>query len=336
MDNIALAVIGGTGVYKLAQLDDVETRQVDTRYGSPSGPVRIGTLLGHRVAFLARHGEGHSLPPHKINYRANLAALQQVGATRVLALNTVGGIGERFGPRVLACPDQLIYYTWGRVSTLSEEPGSEVLHVDFGHPYSPMLRSKVLAAARVTGAEVVDGGCYGATQGPAPRRLRPGRHDRHAGSRPGARIGPGIRVSGDRGELGRGLRRRTGNHPGRGAGECGGGVGGAAGADRRTGARVIVFVAQALHTPPVRAAAQPPPIHCTRSRITMPNGTVKWFNDAKGFGFISPEDGSADVFAHFSAINSKGFRSLQEGQRVSYDVTQGPKGAQASNITPVE
>ncbi|WP_369976165.1 S-methyl-5'-thioinosine phosphorylase [Xanthomonas bundabergensis] len=166
MDNIALAVIGGTGVYKLAQLDDVEAREVDTRYGSPSGPVRIGTLLGHRVAFLARHGEGHSLPPHKINYRANLAALQQIGATRVLALNTVGGIGERFGPRVLACPDQLIDYTWGRVSTLSEEPGSEVLHVDFGHPYSPMLRSKVLAAARVTGAKVVDGGCYGATQGP--------------------------------------------------------------------------------------------------------------------------------------------------------------------------
>ncbi|MFC6839920.1 S-methyl-5'-thioinosine phosphorylase [Xanthomonas theicola] len=166
MDNIALAVIGGTGVYTLAQLDDVDSRQVDTRYGSPSGPVRVGTLLGQRVAFLARHGEGHSLPPHKINYRANLVALQQIGAARVLALNTVGGIGERFGPRVLACPDQLIDYTWGRVSTLSEEPGSEVLHVDFGHPYSPMLRSKVLAAARVTGVSLVDGGCYGATQGP--------------------------------------------------------------------------------------------------------------------------------------------------------------------------
>jgi len=68
----------------------------------------------------------------------------------------------------------------------------------------------------------------------------------------------------------------------------------------------------------------------------MPNGTVKWFNDAKGFGFISPEDGSADVFAHFSAINAKGFRSLQEGQRVSYDVAQGPKGAQASNIVVID
>jgi cold shock protein len=67
----------------------------------------------------------------------------------------------------------------------------------------------------------------------------------------------------------------------------------------------------------------------------MPYGTVKWFNDAKGFGFIAPEDGSADVFVHFSAINAKGFRSLQEGQRVSYEVTTGPKGAQAGGVTPV-
>jgi 5'-methylthioinosine phosphorylase len=166
MEAIALAVIGGTGVYKLAQLDDVSSHAVETRYGTPSGPIRVGTLLGQRVAFLARHGEGHSLPPHKINYRANLAALQQIGAARVLALNTVGGITEHFGPRVLACPDQLIDYTWGRISTLSEEPGSEVLHVDFGHPYTPILRSKVLAAAKVTGVRLQDGGCYGATQGP--------------------------------------------------------------------------------------------------------------------------------------------------------------------------
>lgn len=163
---ISLAVIGGTGVYKLAQLDDVQTHQVDTRFGSPSGPVRVGTLLGQRVAFLARHGEGHSLPPHKVNYHANLAALQQIGARRVLALNTAGGITEAYGPRVLACPDQLIDYTWGRISTICEEEGSEVVHVDFGHPYSPLFRSKVLAAARVTGVKLVDGGCYGATQGP--------------------------------------------------------------------------------------------------------------------------------------------------------------------------
>jgi len=164
--DIALAVIGGTGLYKLADLQDVETHQPVTQYGAASGPIRIGTLAGHRVAFLARHGEGHSLPPHKINYRANLAALQALGARRVLALNTVGGITERFGPRVLACPDQLIDYTWGRISTICEEPGTEVLHVDFGEPYTRALREAVLAAARRAGVDLVDGGCYGATQGP--------------------------------------------------------------------------------------------------------------------------------------------------------------------------
>jgi 5'-methylthioinosine phosphorylase len=164
--DIALAVIGGTGLYQLAGLEDVEAQQPVTRYGALSGPVRIGTLAGRRVAFLARHGEGHSLPPHRVNYRANLSALQALGATRVLALNTVGGIGERFGPRVLACPDQLIDYTWGRVSTFCEEEGSEVQHVDFGDPYTPSLRRAVLDAAAAAGVALVDGGCYGATQGP--------------------------------------------------------------------------------------------------------------------------------------------------------------------------
>ncbi|HVI58414.1 MAG TPA: S-methyl-5'-thioinosine phosphorylase [Luteimonas sp.] len=163
---IALALIGGTGLYGFAGLQDVETHQPVTRYGALSGPVRVGTLAGRRVAFLARHGEGHSVPPHKVNYRANLSALQALGATRVLALNTVGGITERFGPRVLACPDQLIDYTWGRVSTLCEEEGTQVLHVDFGDPYTPSLRSAVLDAARAAGVALVDGGCYGATQGP--------------------------------------------------------------------------------------------------------------------------------------------------------------------------
>ena len=166
MSDIALAVIGGTGLYKLADLQEVQTHQPDTRFGAPSGPIRVGTLDGHRVAFLARHGEGHSLPPHKINYRANLAALQALGATRVLALNTVGGITERFGPRVLACPDQLIDYTWGRVSTICEEAGTDVLHVDFGEPYTRSLRRQVIAAASKTGVDLVGDGCYGATQGP--------------------------------------------------------------------------------------------------------------------------------------------------------------------------
>ena len=163
---IELAVIGGTGLYQLADLRDVESHQPVTRYGAPSGPVRVGLLDGHLVAFLARHGEGHSLPPHQINYRANLAALHALGAKRVLALNTVGGITADFGPRVLGCPDQLIDYTWGRISTICEEPGTEVVHVDFGEPYTRSLRHEVIAAAAAAGVALVDGGCYGATQGP--------------------------------------------------------------------------------------------------------------------------------------------------------------------------
>jgi 5'-methylthioinosine phosphorylase len=164
--DLEMAIIGGTGLYRLADLEAVESHQPVTRYGAPSGPIHIGQLAGKRVAFLARHGEGHSVPPHRINYRANLAALKAVGAQRVLALNTVGGITERFGPRVLGCPDQLIDYTWGRISTLCEEAGTEVLHVDFGDPYTPAFRADVLAAAARAGVEIVDGGCYGATQGP--------------------------------------------------------------------------------------------------------------------------------------------------------------------------
>ncbi|WP_026815863.1 S-methyl-5'-thioinosine phosphorylase [Arenimonas composti] len=166
MEAIGLAVIGGTGVYRLAELDDVQAVEADTPYGRPSGPLRIGRLGSHRVAFLARHGEGHSLPPHRVNYRANLWALHAAGARRVLAVNTVGGITDAFGPRVLACPDQLIDYTWGRASSFWDQEGGEVLHVDFGDPYTPPLRTAVLEAAARAGVAVVDGGCYGATQGP--------------------------------------------------------------------------------------------------------------------------------------------------------------------------
>lgn len=171
MSDIELAIIGGTGLYRLAELADVESLQPATRYGVPSGPVRVGRLGMHRVAFLARHGEGHSVAPHQVNYRANLAALKTLGARRVLALNTVGGITERFGPRVLACPDQLIDYTSGRVSSLCDPDVQgagldEVLHIDFGEPYTATLRTAVLAAASAAGVRMVDGGCYGATQGP--------------------------------------------------------------------------------------------------------------------------------------------------------------------------
>lgn len=163
---IELAVIGGTGVYRLRGAEWLDAIVCDTAYGRPSGPVRIARIGGRPVAFLARHGEAHSLPPHRVNYRANLKALQQLGARRILAINTVGGIGDAYGPRVLAVPDQIIDYTWGRIGTFCEEPGSEVLHVDFGDPYSPSLRQDLLAACRRAGVAAVDGGCYGATQGP--------------------------------------------------------------------------------------------------------------------------------------------------------------------------
>lgn len=166
MDDIDLAIIGGTGVYRLAALEGAEAVQGDTPYGAPSGPVRVGRLAGRRVAFLARHGEGHSLPPHRVNYRANLWQLKALGARRVLAINTVGGITDRFGPRVLALPDQLIDYTWGRTSSFWDGEGGEVLHVDFGDPYTPSLRKALHEAAARSGTALVDGGCYGATQGP--------------------------------------------------------------------------------------------------------------------------------------------------------------------------
>jgi 5'-methylthioinosine phosphorylase len=164
--NIERAIIGGTGVYKLAALQDEKALEGGTIYGEASGPVRVGTLAGHVVAFLARHGEGHSVPPHQVNYRANLQRLKDLGAHRILAINTVGGITARMGPRVVAVPDQLIDYTWGRVSTICEEPGTPVLHVDFGDPYTESLRQAVLAAGRRAGVALADGGCYGATQGP--------------------------------------------------------------------------------------------------------------------------------------------------------------------------
>ena len=166
MSGIELAVIGGTGLYRLAALSDVQAVAGETPYGAPSGPVRVGQLGGRKVAFLARHGEGHSLPPHRVNYRANLWRLKELGARRVLAVNTVGGITDRYGPQVLGLPDQLIDYTHGRVASFWHGEGGEVLHVDFGEPYTPSLRAAVLAAADRAGVALVDGGCYGATQGP--------------------------------------------------------------------------------------------------------------------------------------------------------------------------
>lgn len=163
---IDLAVIGGTGVYAFPGLGRARRVEASTRWGAPSSAIVTGEVDGQRVAFLARHGEGHTIAPHRINYRANLAALHELGARRVIGVNAVGGIRDDMGPRVLAVPDQLIDYTHGRASSFCDADGEPVLHVEFGEPYSPTLRRGLLAAARHAGVPVVDGGCYGATQGP--------------------------------------------------------------------------------------------------------------------------------------------------------------------------
>jgi 5'-methylthioinosine phosphorylase len=163
---IELAVIGGTGVYAFPGLKDAERRPLSTRWGTPSSDVVIGSLAGHRIAFLARHGEGHTLAPHRINYRANVAALHALGVRRVLGVNAVGGIRDDLGPGALAVPAQLIDYTTGRASSFCDAEGEPVLHIEFGEPYSAALRAAVLAAAGRVGIPVVAGGCYGATQGP--------------------------------------------------------------------------------------------------------------------------------------------------------------------------
>jgi len=164
--SIDLAVIGGSGLYNFPGLENTIRRAVETPYGAASGEVVIGDFAGKRVAFLARHGESHTLPPHRVNYRANLWALHSLGARRVVGVNAVGGIRVDMGPRVIVVPDQLIDYTHGRLTSYCDADGAEVKHIDFSAPYTESLRQSLLAAARAAGIAVIDGGCYGATQGP--------------------------------------------------------------------------------------------------------------------------------------------------------------------------
>jgi 5'-methylthioinosine phosphorylase len=166
MTTIDLALIGGTGLYALPGLAGVERRTVDTPFGAPSSDVVLGDFHGLRLAFLARHGEDHNLAPHRVNYRANLWALHSLGARRVVGVNAVGGIRDDMGPRALVVPDQLIDYTHGRVTSFSDADGAEVKHIDFSEPYGAALRRDLLAAAARAGIAAIDGGCYGATQGP--------------------------------------------------------------------------------------------------------------------------------------------------------------------------
>lgn len=160
-----LAVIGGSGLYSLDGLEVEDGRVVTTRFGETSGPLVRGTLGGRESVFLARHGEDHSVAPHRINYRANIDALREAGADRALSVATVGGIGPGCLPGALVVPDQIIDYTWGREQTFAEA-GDPVVHPDFTEPYSPEWRSETVASLAALDIEHVDGGTYAATQGP--------------------------------------------------------------------------------------------------------------------------------------------------------------------------
>lgn len=160
------AVIGGTGLDRLPGLTLKQQQSAATPYGPTSGPIQLGELHGRQLAFLARHGNDHRIPPHQVNYRANLWALKEIGVQRVMAVAAVGGITEAMRPARLVFPDQIIDYTWGREHTYADGSADHVQHVDFSHPYTPALRERFIVAARALGLDAVESGVYGATQGP--------------------------------------------------------------------------------------------------------------------------------------------------------------------------
>ena len=161
-----LAVIGGSGLTQLANLEMSHREVVRTPYGDPSGAVTFGRIRGRPVAFLARHGYGHTILPHEINYRANIWALARQGATAIVSVASVGGIRADLKPGDIVVPHQIIDYTWGRKSTFHEGSNCRVIHVDFTEPYDRALRERLLAAARAAGIAVSDSAVYAATQGP--------------------------------------------------------------------------------------------------------------------------------------------------------------------------
>ncbi len=160
------AIIGGTGLYRFCDLQLTEKHVVETPFGDPSGPITTGSFQGKQIAFLARHGENHRLAPHRINYRANIWALHALGVRRIVSVNAVGGIRTDMAPQAVVIPDQIIDYTYGRANSYCDRDAAEVLHIDFSEPYSAKLRYALIAAARKASVAVIDGGVYGATQGP--------------------------------------------------------------------------------------------------------------------------------------------------------------------------
>ncbi len=161
-----LGIIGGTGLTQLANLEITHRQVARTPYGEPSGALTFGRICGQEVIFLARHGYGHTIPPHDVNYRANLWALKDHGVDRVVSVATVGGIHPELLPGTLVIPDQIIDYTHGRANTFFVDGEKPVTHLDFTYPYCQAMRASLLAAARSSGISLRDGGVYGAVQGP--------------------------------------------------------------------------------------------------------------------------------------------------------------------------
>jgi 5'-methylthioinosine phosphorylase len=161
-----LAIIGGTGLTSLKNLEIVRREVMHTPYGEPSGALTYGVLGGTEVVFLARHGDAHTIAPHRVNYRANLWALKEAGVRRIISVCAVGGISKDMPPQALAIPDQIIDYTWSREHTFFDTGLVHVTHIDFTRPYCEELRRAMIAAATSAGIEVIPHGTYGATQGP--------------------------------------------------------------------------------------------------------------------------------------------------------------------------
>jgi len=159
-----LGIIGGSGAISL--FEQRRNVSITTPFGAPSDRPREIELDGRRFWFIARHGDPHRIPPHRVNYRANIHALRTLGVDSVLALNAVGGLDRALRPGDLVVPDQLVDYTWGRAHTFSDGGSARLLHVDFTRPYDGSLRTALLAAGQAAGIGLRDGGCQAVTQGP--------------------------------------------------------------------------------------------------------------------------------------------------------------------------
>jgi 5'-methylthioinosine phosphorylase len=163
---VMLGIIGGTGLTQLPNLEITHRQVIRTPYGEPSGALTFGNINCHQVVFLARHGYGHTIPPHLVNYRANLWALHSQGVREVVSVATVGGIPASLSPGTLVIPDQVIDYTHGRKNTFHDGVDKTVTHIDFTEPYAQKLRTLCMQAATSAGEPFMDGGTYAAVQGP--------------------------------------------------------------------------------------------------------------------------------------------------------------------------